>query len=184
MEIKHRADIYKIIDLSLPCAEIGVAEGQFSRDILNWGVPLLYSVDTWATIKGQCGDGGNDQAWHDANYEKAKALLKPFGERSKILRGLSTDMAKIIDNDSLGFINVDCDHSYEGVKADILAWWPKLKVGGVMAFHDYEMPQYGVKRAVTEFATVTYPGLMQMNYGIQLLPENKPEDAGAYLIKR
>lgn len=179
MEIKHRADIYKILpSFGVMAAEIGVAEGQFSRDILNWEcVKGLYSIDTWATIKGQRGDGGNDQAWHDANYEKAKALLKPFGERSKILRGLSTDMAKIIDNDSLGFVNVDCDHSYEGVKADVEAWWPKLKSGGVISFHDYEMQHYGVKQAVTEFAKVN-------KLEIHLLPENKPEDAGAYLIKK
>lgn len=176
MEIKHRADLNKIIDLSLPCAEVGVAEGQFSRDILNWGVPLLYCVDAWATINGQRGDGGNDQNWHDKNMENAIELLKPFKDRFLILRGLSVEMSKCVEDNSLGFINIDCDHSYEGVKADIAAWWPKLKIGGVMAFHDYEMTHYGVKQAVTEFA--------KGKYEIHLLPENKPEDAGAYLIKK
>lgn len=176
MEIKYREHLNKIIDLSLPAVELGVAEGQFSRDILNWGVVRLYSIDTWATIQGQRGDGGNDQEWHDMNYEKAKLLLKPFGERSVILRGRSVDMARQIEDDSLGFVNVDCDHSYEGVMADILAYWPKLKAGGVMAFHDYENAMYGVKRAVLEFANVKYE--------VNLLPENKQEDAGAYLIKK
>lgn len=176
MEIKYRADLYKIIDLSLPAAELGVAEGQFSRDILNWGVSKLYSVDAWVTINGQKGDGGFDQQWHDRNYEKAKLLLKPFGERSVILRGKSVDMSRQIEDNSLGFVNVDCDHSYEGVKADIYAWWPKLKVGGVMAFHDMENTMYGVKQAVYEFANGKYE--------VHLLPENKPEDAGAYIIKK
>lgn len=177
MEIKHRADIYKIIDISLPTAELGCAEGLFSRDILNWGVPKHYLVDTWATIQGQRGDGGNDQGWHDANLDNVKKLVKPFGNKAVILRGFSVDMAARVENVSLGFVNVDCDHSYEGVKADISAWWPKLKTGGVMAFHDYEMPHYGVKQAVTEFAQAN--GLE-----IHLLPEREPKDAGAYLIKK
>lgn len=177
MEIKYRADLYKIIDLSLPAVELGVAEAQFSRDILNWGVVKLYSIDAWATINGQKGDGGFDQEWHNMNYYKAKLLLKPFGERSVILRGLSVEMSRQLEDDSLGFVNVDCDHSYEGVKADIHAYWPKLKVGGVMAFHDMENTMYGVKQAVQEFAKAN--GLE-----VHLLPENKPEDAGAYLIKK
>lgn len=176
MEIKYRADLYKIIDLKLPAAEIGVAEGQFSRDILNWGVSKLYSIDAWTTFAGQKGDGGFDQEWHNMNYEKAKLLLKPFGERSVILRGKSVEMSRQLEDDSLGFVNIDCDHSYEGVKGDINAYWPKLKVGGVMAFHDFENLMYGVKDAVYEFS--------KGKYEIYLLPENKPEDAGAYLIKK
>ena len=35
------------------------------------------------------------------------------------------------------FIWVDGDHSYGGVKGDILTWWPKLKTNGIMALHDY-----------------------------------------------
>lgn len=176
--IKYRADLYKIIDLSLPAVELGVAEGQFSRDILNWGVVKLYSIDAWTTINGQKGDGGFDQEWHNMNYEKAKLLLKPFGERSVILRGLSVEMSRQLEDDSLGFVNVDCDHSYEGVKADIQAYWPKLKVGGVMAFHDYEIVNmYGVKKAVEEFAKLN--GLE-----VNLLPENKIEDAGAWIRKK
>lgn len=177
MDIKYRNDLHRLLPDNTIAAEVGVAEGQFSRDILVWPcIAKLYSVDTWATIKGQRGDGGNDQAWHDANYKKAKELLKPFGDRSVILRGLSVDMSAQIQDDSLGFINIDSDHSYDGVKADLAAWWPKLKVGGVIAFHDYEMAHYGVKTAVTEFA--------KGKYEIHLLPENKPEDAGCFLIKK
>ena len=46
---------------------------------------------------------------------------------------------------------IDGDHSYEGCKADIEAWLPKLREGGVMAGHDYEHPQFpGVKKSVDE----------------------------------
>jgi hypothetical protein len=168
--IRHRRDLYKIIDLSLPAAEIGVAEGYFSADILSWGVHLLYMVDNWGTLPVK-GDGGNPQSWHEKNYQNAMARTDKYNR--VVLRGISWEMANMVQDNSLGFINIDCDHSYEGVKKDIAAWWPKLASGGVMAFHDFENTAYGVKRAVTEFATMK----------INLLPEDKIEDAGAYIIK-
>lgn len=173
--IKYRRDLYQIIDLNLPAAEIGVAEGFFSRDILEWGVPKLYMVDNWGTLNVK-GDGGNEQWWHDRNYDDAINRVAKFTGKIAILRGLSTLMADKVADESLGFINIDCDHSYQGVKADIYAWWPKLVKGGVMAFHDYENKNYGVKQAVEEFARAN--GLE-----IHLLPEDKEEDAGAYIIK-
>lgn len=171
--IKYRRDLHKIIDLSLPAAEIGVAEGYFAADILSWGVSKLYMVDNWGTLN-QYGDGGNDQAWHDKNFKEAKERVSKYGDKAVILHGLSVEMAEHV-KEKLGFINIDCDHSYKGVKADIQAWWPKLAKGGIMSFHDYENPNYGVKRAVVEFANSK--GLQ-----IHLLPEDKKEDAGAYLI--
>lgn len=52
---------------------------------------------------------------------------------------------------------VDGDHRYEGVRADIAGWAPKIPPGGVVAFHDFETaPEVaakhaGVKRAVLEW---------------------------------
>ncbi len=31
---------------------------------------------------------------------------------------------------------IDGDHSYEGVKADVLAHWPSIEIGGIIVFHD------------------------------------------------
>ncbi len=44
-------------------------------------------------------------------------------------------------------IFIDGDHSYEGIKADILGWEPYLKSGGYFLFHDY---MGGVQLAVDE----------------------------------
>lgn len=177
MEINYRADLYKIIDIKLPAAEIGVAEGNFSCDMLAWGIPLLYSVDTWQTINGQFGDGGFDQQWHDQNYAKASFRLQKFGARSKILRGFSADMAKQVPDNSLGIIHLDGDHSYEGVMSDLNSWFPKVVSGGVISGHDYKMTHYGVQRAVTEFTRAK--GIDR----VYVMHENKPEDAGFYFIK-
>lgn len=171
----HRIDLNKIIDLNYPVAEIGCAEGLFSLDILKWGVNL-YMVDNWRTIPGQKGDGGYTQEWHDKNYMEAMERIKPYSSKVVVLRGLSVEMSKLVADNSLGLVYVDCDHSYKGVKADIEAWYPKLIKGGVMAFHDYENQNYGVKPAVKEFCK-------KHNLRINLLPENKISDAGAWFRK-
>jgi len=43
---------------------------------------------------------------------------------------------------------IDGNHSYGHVRADIAAWRPKLKPGGLLCGHDFHME--GVRRAVTE----------------------------------
>lgn len=177
--VQYRRNLYKLLNAdvdSCVCVELGVAEGYFAADIASWiNVKKLYAVDLWESHPEIPGDAGNDQPWHNANYEAAKKRLSPFGDKAVILRGPTTAMAQHI-KEQLDFVNVDACHSYACVKADIEAYWPKLKSGGIMAFHDYEMKQYGVKRAVIEFA-------MTNSLTVTLLPEDKPEDAGAFFIK-
>ena len=60
---------------------------------------------------------------------------------------------------SLDFVYVDASHKYADARADIEAWWPKVKAGGLMAGDDYYngyVPlagdTFGVKDAGDEFA--------------------------------
>jgi cephalosporin hydroxylase len=48
-------------------------------------------------------------------------------------------------------VYIDADHSYEWCKKDILAWWPLIPPGGILAGHDYGNENIGVKQAVDEF---------------------------------
>ena len=179
MQIKYRAelvDLMKYLKLPLTGVEVGVASGYFSRDLLNAGMETLYSVDAWITLN-QTGDGGREQNWHDDNYEEAMGLLKPFGEKSIVLRGLSHEMAHQVPNNSLGIAYFDGDHSREGVTKDLEAWYPKVVSGGIIGSHDYENTDYGVKEAFTDFCEKM--GVAD----IHLLPENKLEDAGCFFFK-
>lgn len=177
MEIRTRTDLYKLLPEHPTVAEIGVAEGLFSLDILKWNPSHLYLVDLWETHAEFPGDVGSDQKWHNANYNN---VFKNLGHRPevKILRGPSVGMANRCPDDFFDLVYIDACHSYECVMNDLKAWFPKVKKGGgVMAFHDYEMDQdYGVKRAVSEFCNL---------YGldIYLIPELKREDAGAWFYK-
>lgn len=178
--IRYRRDLWKALPYSGPTAEIGVAEGNFSEEILNWvnntdQEPISthhYLVDRWASVPSQYGDAAMSQNWHDENLARVRERMAKFSIRADILRGNSDEMAKFVLDGSLVLLYIDGDHSYEGVTKDITAWASKVARGGIIAFHDYENPNYGVKEAVRDFC--------KDHTTIYLIPEDKPEDAGAY----
>lgn len=179
MKLKYRKDIPLLMkELGLPMigVECGVAEAFHSNDLLTGGLEKLYSVDTWSTIPGQSGDGGSNQEWHDKNYKAAMKRLEPHGEKSIILRGMSEAMSIKVPDNSLGLVYLDADHSYEGVFKDLTVWIHKLVDGGIMASHDYEAKQYGVKKAFHDFCNGKFK--------IHTIPEDKDEDAGCYFINK
>lgn len=176
-QIQYRRELWQLLT-GMMCgnaAEIGVAEGNFSRDMLDWPIkfPRLFLVDRWKCVISQKGDASNSQVWHDNNLAEVKRKIAKEENRVMILRGDSVEMANKVPDDTLVLVYIDADHSYEGVTRDIRAWIPKLRSGGVMAFHDYENPAYGVKKAVQDFCK-------RNKLDIYLIPEDKPADAGAW----
>jgi FkbM family methyltransferase len=85
-------------------------------------------------------------------------FIKNTGEFSNVrLWRCRTDDQKLLDEYPDGYfdaIYVDAVHNYEGVRADILNFTPKVKRGGVIAGHDFiDRPahhHFGTIRAVCE----------------------------------
>jgi len=179
MEITHRTqlpDLLKHLGLPMIGVEVGTAEANHAKDLLENGIEYLTVVDNWGNIDGQKGDGGFENDWHDKNYAAALKRLSKYTGRVTWLKGLSVEMAQYVPDNSRGLVYVDCDHSYLGVKGDSEAYWSKLVDGGIMAYHDWNDPAYGTQEAVNEFAALH-------NIEIFMIPENKGEDTGVYIIK-
>jgi hypothetical protein len=184
LQINKRAELFKLLEyFNLPkvVAELGVAEGLFARDMMNWGLDKLYAVDNWGHIPGTTGDGNFEQEWHDKNYANAKNLLQPFGDKVVFLRGMTGDMAKYVEDESLGMVYIDAGHSYEAVLNDLKTWAPKVIGGGIIAGHDYLATQYGVRYAVRDFiCEISIPEAFS---SVLVIPETNDDDAGFYFIK-
>lgn len=176
--MNNRIELVTLLPQGAKVAEIGVAEGLFSKDLLDAGVALLYSVDNWAHIPNVTGDGNFDQKFHDKNYDAAVKRLAEFGDRSVMLKGLSVDMANLIPDNSLDMVYFDAGHYYGAVVADLIAWYPKVRSGGIIAGHDYLNPDYQVKEAVSHFIRTV--GIIT---AVNVIPENNIEDASFYFVK-
>ena len=137
--------------------EVGVWRGEFSTHLLaNWP-GQLYLVDPWKQQGAEYDDVANvsDEA-HEANYQATLEAVAPYQDRYTIIRGCSVCAADVFGEGDLDFVFLDADHSYQAVTNDLVAWWPKLRPGGLMAGHDFvdydgSLGKFRVKSAVMDY---------------------------------
>lgn len=113
-----------------------------------------FAIDTW---KGdpQAGYYGNDvyeelSKYHDPNY----------GEFSRLIRSTFDDAASGFDDHSVDLLHIDGLHTYDAVKHDFETWLPKVKIGGIVMFHDTNERQsdFGVWKLWEELKQ-SYPSI-------------------------
>jgi hypothetical protein len=77
----------------------------------------------------------------------------------EIIQEKSGQAAGHFPDRSVDMVFIDADHSYEAVKADLLAWFTKVVQRGVLCGHDYTT-RAGVRRAVDEVfdGNIALPG--------------------------
>lgn len=117
-------------------AEIGVWEGEFARTICAETHAFLYAVDPWEIQEGYI-EAKNDAARMAEAYRKASEALRPFPHQ--MMKSTSVEAARQMADRSLDFAYIDGNHLREHVIADLKAWAPKVKTGGVLAGHDYRL---------------------------------------------
>lgn len=128
--------------------EIGSYQGKSAAylgvEILHRELPCtLHCVDSWERPNDQ--EGPPIRAAFDHNIAPLAICLE---SQLEVHAMGSVDAAQLFADDSVDVVFVDGDHSYEGVTADILAWWPKLKPNGWMGGDDFMM--FPVAKAVCD----------------------------------
>ncbi len=150
-----RKDLAKLFaELGFTCgAEIGVAEGNYSL-ILCQTIPNLelYCVDLWDTYyRGTT--KLKDKAMQDFALEQAHEKLDKYN--TKLIRAASMDAVREFKDNSLDFVYIDGDHSFDFVMQDIIEWSKKVKHGGIVSGHDaYRFRGAGVVDAVSVYTHV------------------------------
>lgn len=86
----------------------------------------------------------------DFVYQLFLENMKPVRHVINPIRADSAAASLGYANESLDFIFIDADHSYEAVTRDLQSWFPKLKKGGHIAGHDY-VDDERVRNAVRDF---------------------------------
>lgn len=145
-------------------AELGVFAGDLSLRLLASRKDLhLVMVDKWDSSAFLDKNDHNFHARLSASQQDEYARFaaertEEFADRRQIIRSLTVEAASAFDDGEFDGVFIDADHSYEGCRRDIEAWFRKVKPGGWLMGHDYEnhsVPEgklWGVETAVNEFA--------------------------------
>lgn len=132
-------------------AEIGVESARYSRELLEASAGLrLLCVDAWRPYRGYRDHVGTEKLGRI--FADALQRLDPHAERVTIRRQFSVDAARDVADGSLDFVYLDANHTHAHVMADLEAWVPKVRSGGIVAGHDYGRSSVGqVQEAVTQW---------------------------------
>ena len=123
--------------------EVGVNEGVFLSILALSNPSHLVGVDVW--------DKYDMEAYksmpayyrvfpHDKNKiwkERIQSWAEKLNFKTDIIVNFSVEAAKQFEDGYFDFVYIDADHSYKGVMADLEAWYPKIRKGGMIAGHDY-----------------------------------------------
>lgn len=150
--LKNRTSLLKNLsahyDNKFNFAEIGVAFGNFSREIINICKPeKLYLIDAW---EGERFGSGIDTVMQNFEDEIKMELVE-------IKRGFSFDVLYQFEEESIDIVYIDTDHSYDTTWKELQICSQKVKKNGFICGHDYtkyntsSRIDYGVYDAVNRF---------------------------------
>lgn len=87
------------------------------------------------------GHKSRKQFWEETGLdERVTYIVKPSVEAAEEFK------------EKIDMIFIDADHSYEEVKSDVESWYPHMKPGGYMYFHDADDSSPGVWQLVEEMS--------------------------------
>ena len=144
-------------------AEIGVASGDFSDQILDRSSPeKLHLIDPWIYQK----DDDYQKDPNNLQNVQAQDIFLSVQDRFKeqierdqiqIHRAFSADVADQFPDAYFDWLYIDGMHTCDAVLEDLRAYWPKLKPDGFLLGHDYanhkisRHMEFGVVEAVNRF---------------------------------
>ena len=154
--------------------EIGVLEGATSRNVCE----LMYSINngnfkfSGIDLFGENIDINNSKEFTPISHkisnpfkwlyfkiilrmnpnseESVMFLLNKFRKSINLYKGYSGDILNKINLSDVDFVFLDGGHSYETVKKDLKILKTKLNDKSIIVCDDYNISQYGVKKAVDE----------------------------------
>ena len=138
--------------------EVGLFRGRNARAMFR-AIPglRLYGIEPYA-----------DQPYSTRHktvprYERNRRMMTDRLKDSNItvIEKFSETAVQDIPYDSLDFVYIDGDHSYDYVMTDIILWSRRVRPGGIVSGHDYILPgdyrhkfDINVKDAVDNYTAI------------------------------
>jgi len=146
--LPSRTDLLNRLPMSGVAAEIGVAFGNYTAEIVSINKPSrLHLVDAWDSERYQAG----------LQSIKKKFASEITAGAVVIDQGYSTDVLEKFPDGYFDWVYIDTDHSYETTYKELILSSRKVKRGGQIAGHDFctgnvvKPVPYGVIEACNRF---------------------------------
>ena len=160
-----KANLPKVKDRIGIMYELGTFAGEAAYVFAQY-FNIVHAVDPW---EDACGAP-----------EGLQAVVDSFNERARLAGNIvahkmtASEAAVAVPDESLDFVYVDSGpHTYDGNLREIREWWPKVRSGGFLGGHDYEIPELhavdvfpGVEASVKKF----FDGRPQ-DWGLKIFPD-------------
>ena len=146
---------------SMSCLAQGSADGHHAK---------VYAVDLWTSGTSKKGRGfrtlqsgevqGSSKFHTQPVLDVFMRRMKRYGNGLVVPRtGASVEVAETFEDDTVGLLFIDAEHTYEACRADFEAWERKVSVDcAVIALHDYALKPGttgGVKQYIDEMLART-----------------------------
>ncbi len=147
--VDHTSFGYDIVEALRPSkvVELGTYNGHsyfvFCQSMIENDIDgLCYAVDTW---------GGDEHTgeYDESIFEEVRHHARDhYRGISYLMRMLFNDAVHHFEDESIDLLHIDGLHTYDAVQEDFTNWYPKVRPGGVILFHDIEARQsdFGVWR--------------------------------------
>lgn len=134
--------------------EVGVWKGRSTLILARATLGTVWAVDHWQGVPADPSQAAlyPDPQLAELEFRANVARYVSAG-KVRVLAMASTCAARILMQDHgpvFDFVFIDGDHSYDGCKADIEAYRPLVRPGGLLSGHDYKPKWPGVMQAVDE----------------------------------
>lgn len=146
--LPDRAHLLDEMPKGAVAAEIGVAFGDYTREIMNRTDPArLFLIDAWATERYREGLAKIRSDWA-GEIDAGRIVIE---------QGLSTDVLPTLAPGSLDWAYIDTNHAYQTTLEELELCRTLVKPGGRIAGHDFctgnviDAVPYGVVEAVAKF---------------------------------
>ncbi len=174
--VDHLPFAYDLVEVLRPklVVELGVYNGlsffTFCQSMLENNIDgVAYAVDCWE------GDEHTD-AYDDSIYKDVMAHAREhYRGFTYLLQMYFNEALQHFEDDSIELLHIDGLHTYEAVKEDFSNWYPKVKPGGIILFHDVmaKIKDFGAWRFFEELEAER-EDIFKFNHGFGLGVLRKP----------
>lgn len=172
----HIAFAYDLVAALEPkmIVELGVYNGlsffTFCQSMIEHDIDgVAYAVDCWE------GDEHTD-AYDDSIFLDVQDHAREhYRGITYLLRMFFHEALQHFNDESVELLHIDGLHTYEAVSEDFRTWYPKVKPGGIVLFHDVmaRIKDFGAWRFFEELEA-EHPETFRFNHGFGLGVLRKP----------